>query len=125
MKACKAYALESSSITPATEHGIKFLTAWMTVAVMARTFHQSALRNTEPEVSAPSSQRRTGRWPVAGPIGFQEPDGRDSPARQHYSVVLEGRRLLLESPAHARPESSFNVYWGTADAWLLPENTKR
>ena len=61
MKACKAYALESSSITPATEHGIKFLTAWMTVAVMARTFHQSALRNTEPEVSAPSSQRRTGR----------------------------------------------------------------
>ena len=39
MKACKAYALESSSITPATEHGINFLTAWMTVAAMARSFH--------------------------------------------------------------------------------------
>ncbi len=71
MKACKAYALESSSITPATEPGINFLTAWMTVAVTACSFHQSALRNTEPEASAASSQRRTGRWPAAGPIGFQ------------------------------------------------------
>ena len=71
MKACKAYALESSSITPATEHGINFLTAWMTVAVMACSFHQSALMNTEPDISAPSSQRRTGRWPAAGPIGLQ------------------------------------------------------
>ena len=42
MKACKAHALESSSITPATEHGINFLSVWMTVAVMACSFHQSA-----------------------------------------------------------------------------------
>src|SRR5205807_6668346 len=95
------------------------------VAAMARTFHQSALRNTEPEVSAPSSQRGTARWSAAGPSAFKEPDGRDTPARRHYSVVLVGRRLLLESPAHARRESSCNVYRGTADAWLPPENAKR
>ena len=125
MKACKAHALESSSITPATEHGINFLSVWMTVAVMDCSFHQSALRNTEPEVSAPSSQRGTARWSAAGPSAFKEPDGRDTPARRHYSVVLVGRRLLLESPAHARRESSCNVYRGTADAWLPPENAKQ
>ena len=126
MKACKAYALESSSITPATEHGVNFLTAWMTVAVMACSFHQSALRNTEQEVSAPSTQRGTDRCgPPQDPSAFKEPDGRDAPARRHYSVVLVGRRLLLESPAHARRESSCNVYRGTADAWLPPENANR
>ena len=125
LKACKAYALESSSITPGTEHGINFLTAWMTVAVMARSFHQSALRNTESEVSAPSSQRRTGRWPAAEPIGFQ----RTRWSRRPGAAALLGssgrRRLLLESPAHARRESSCNVYRGTADAWFRPENAKR
>ncbi len=81
MNACKAYALESSSITPATEPGINFLTAWMTVAVMACSFHQSALRNTEQEVSAPSTQRRTGRWPAAGPIGFPKNPMVETPRR--------------------------------------------
>src|SRR5437773_11581106 len=126
MKACKAYALESSSITPATEHGINFLTAWMTVAVIGLL-----VPSERPEEYGTGSQRHElaapdrPMGPPQDPSAFKEPDGRDAPARRHYSVVLVGRRLLLESPAHARRESSCNVYRGTADAWLPPENAKQ